>query len=136
MYEVEWDRIFEGLGWKVWAEGDYLPVSLDEHRRFNPDTIQAPFYVYDNQWVPLPIFKDISKPSLTETEVWFYNIHSKYHSKSVPDVIRKEFPSVPSAAYEHPRELCAYLLSEPHKYSDSPGFAKLIGLVGQIAISP
>lgn len=135
MYEAEWDRIFEGLGWKVW-DSDYLPDLLESNRRFNPDTIRASFYVYDNKWVPVPIFKDISKPNLNETEVWFYDITSKYHHKSVPEVLRKEFPSVPPSAYEHPRELCAYLLSEPHKYGDSPGFAKLIQLVGQISVLP
>lgn len=133
-HEEEWNRIFQGIGWTVW-EG-YLPTSLEEHRRYNPDTIRSPLYVYDQIWVPVPIFKDISKPHVTEIEVWFYNIHSKYHYKTVPDVLAKAFPSVPPTAYEHPRELTAYLLSEPHKYMEAPGFLKLIHLVGYLSMNP
>lgn len=134
LYEQEWERIFQGLGWNRW-EG-YLPVSIDDHRRYNPDTIQAPLYIYENTWVPVPIFKDISRPELREVTIWFYHIHSKAHYKTVPDSLQRAFPSAPSSAYEHPRELTAYLLSEPDQYTDSPGFKKLVGLVGQLSIQP
>lgn len=135
MYEAEWDRIFDGMGWKVWTD-DYLPASLEDHRRFNPDTIRAPVYVYNDTWVPVPMFKDISKPDLTQVEIWFYNIKSKYHHKSVPDALLTDFPYLPPSAYEHPREIAAYMLSEPEKYKDSPGFARLLHLIGGIAILP
>lgn len=135
IYEEEWNRIFEGIGWTIWKDGE-LPTPLENHRRYNPDTLRAPLYMYDQTWVPVPIFKDISKPILTETVVWFYNIHTKRHSTSVPEELLQAFPSVPPSAYEHPRELTAYVLSEPQKYTDSPGFRKLFPLVGYVSIAP
>lgn len=135
IYDEEWNRIFEGIGWTIWKDGE-LPTPLENHRRYNPDTLRAPFYVYDQTWVPVPLFKDISKPILTETTVWFYNIHTRRHSTSIPDDLLKAFPSVPPSAYEHPRELTAYVLSEPQKYADSPGFRKLFQLVGYVSIAP
>lgn len=133
-YVDEWNRIFEGLGWSVW-DGE-VPAALDRHRRYNPDTIQAPMYVYDQTWVPVPLFKDISKPNLTETVVWFYNIQTQRHITSVPEKLINDFPSVPASAYEHPRELTAYVLSDPKKYADAPGFRTLFRLMGYLSISP
>jgi hypothetical protein len=82
------------------------------------------------------VFKDISKPNVKETELWFYNIHTKYHRKSPPEKLLEEYPTVPRSALEHPSELTAYLLSEPHKYHDLPMFKKLIDLVGHLSIAP
>lgn len=134
LYEEEWNRIFQGMGWTIW-EGELSPA-LDKHRRYNPDTLRAPLYAYNNEWVPVPVFKDISKPNLAETHIWFYNIHSKRHVTSVPEKLLHEFPSVPPSAYEHPRELTAYLLSDSDKYADSPGFRTLFRLVGYVSIAP
>lgn len=133
-YEKLWDDVFFELGWKEW--NGYLPVSLEEQRRFNPDTIQTPLWVFQHTWVPVPIFKDITHPNMREVEIWFYDVQSRYHRKTVPESLEKMFPDVPASAYEHPRELCAYLLSEPHRYEISPGFQKLITLVGQRSLPP
>jgi hypothetical protein len=54
----------------------------------------------------------------------------------IPDDLVTEFPSVPDSAYEHPRELSAYLLSEPTLYANSNGFKKLLVLIGNISITP
>jgi hypothetical protein len=134
-YEAEWDKIFQALGWNHWDSG-YLPNSLEDHRRYNPDTLHKGLWAYDRTWIPVPIFKDISKPNVRETEIWFYNIHTKYHRKSPPETLQLEYPSVPPSAFEHPCELTAYLLSEPDKYQDLPMFKKLIDLVGHVSISP
>jgi len=134
IYHSLWVNIFKEWGWTEW--NGKLPESLEKNRRFNPDTIDSPLWIYKNTWIPIPIFKDIMRPNMTEVTIWFYNPSSNYHKKMIPDDLVSEFPSVPHSAYEHPRELSAYLLSEPTKYATSVGFKKLITLIGHISITP
>ena len=127
-----WFKTFKRLGWIMW-DGK-LPDELENARRYNPDTIDCPLWVFDNEWVPIPIFKNISQPNVADVEIWFYNIKKHYHIKRVPESILSYFPNLPSTAYEHPRELTAYMLSEPEKYKESSGFKHLIESIGEISI--
>ena len=113
-YQSAWKTIFAKLGWTEWT--GTLPPSLEENRRYNPDTIDSPLWIYQNKWVPLPIFTDISNPVLGNVDIWFYHADKKYHAKTIPPSLAMEFPDLPPSAYEHPRELTAYLLAEPRKY--------------------
>ena len=134
LFKDLWFKTFNKMGWDRW-NGD-LPEQLDKARRYNPDTIDCPFWIFADEWIPLPIFKDISKPNVAEVEIWFYNPKLQYHIKRVPDVLLSNFPDLPSAAYEHPRELTAYMLSEPDKYKNMRGFKHLIEEIGEISIMP
>jgi hypothetical protein len=127
-----WLKIFKKLGWTPW-DGT-LPQHLENNRRFNPDTIDYPLFIYQNKWVPIPIFKDISKPNVSQVEIWFYNVEKKYHVKQIPSEIVSFFPNLPESAYEHPREITAYILSEPNRYYSSLSFKELIELLGDISI--
>ena len=134
LFKDLWFKTFKRLGWTMW-NGD-LPEQLDKARRYNPDTIDYPFWIFDDQWIPLPIFKDISKPNVAEVEIWFYNPKLQYHVKKVPEELLIFYPDLPAAAYEHPRELTAYMLSEPDKYKNTKGFKHLIEAIGEISIMP
>jgi len=129
-----WFKTFNKMGWVEWKGN--LPEQLEKARRYNPDTIDCPFWIFADEWIPLPIFKDISKPNVAEVEIWFYNPKLQYHIKRVPDILLSYFPDLPSAAYEHPRELTAYMLSEPDKYKNMRGFKHLIEEIGEISIMP
>jgi hypothetical protein len=131
-YKDLWSKTFETLGWTVW--NGQLPEHLENTRRYNPDTIDSPFWVFNNEWLPIPIFKNISKPHIAEVDIWFYNIKHNYHIKRVPESILLQYPNLPSTAYEHPREITAYMLSEPDKYKDYDGFKQLIQSIGAISI--
>jgi hypothetical protein len=131
-YKDLWFKTFKRLGWTMW-EGK-LPENLEKSRRYNPDTIDAPFWIFNEEWVPIPIFKDISRPNVADVEIWFYNVQKQYHIKRVPDEILSYFPGLPPSAYEHPREITAYLLSEPDKYKNSQGFKHLIESIGEISV--
>ena len=113
-FQSLWTTIFTALGWTEW-KGE-LPILLDENRRYNPDTIDTPLWIYRNKWVPVPIFKDIASPKIGEVEIWFYDTEQKYHVKTIPPSLSYEFPNLPSSAYEHPRELTAYLLADLNQY--------------------
>ena len=127
-----WIKAFKRLGWTMW-DGE-LPEQLEGARRYNPDTIDSPFWIFDGQWVPIPIFRDITHPKVNEVDIWFYNPVKRYHVKQVPNEISAYFPNLPPSAYEHPREITAYMLSEPNKYSNSQGFKHLIESIGQVSI--
>lgn len=131
-YKNEWFKVFKRIGWSMW-NGE-LPEQLENARRYNPDTIDCPLWIFDNQWVPIPIFKDITHPNVAEVEIWFYNVEKRYHSKSIPGEIASYFPNLPSSAYEHPREITAYMLSEPSRYKESQGFKHLVEAIGYISI--
>jgi hypothetical protein len=106
-----WSIVFQSLGWTPW--NGMLPSSLESHRRYNPDTIDSPLWRIKS-WVPVPIFRNVMNPVLNEVDIWFYHVDG-YHVKAVPEEIAVEM--LPSSAYEHPREMTAYIISEPEKYS-------------------
>jgi hypothetical protein len=131
-YKELWKKVFAELGWTEW-KGE-LPGFLEKNRRSNPDTIDAPLWIYQDTWIPIPVFRDISIPDLTDVDVWFYHVHDKYHLKQVPNVLKDMFPNVPHSSYEHPRELTAYILSEHEKHIDSPALTILFSKMGRLAI--
>jgi hypothetical protein len=131
-YETLWSYVFKSWGWEPWVYD--IPDRFEKYRRLNPDTIDTPFWIFRESWIPIPIFKDISNPKVDEVEIWFYNPSKQYHTRQIPNEFVSEYPNVPLSAYEHPRELAAYMLSEPDNYSSSPGFIKLLDLIGHTSI--
>ncbi len=68
--------------------------------------------------------------------MWFYNVEYKTFQKEIPKDLLKYYPSnLSKIAYEHPREITAYLLAENKKYHDEPILKKLIELLGHTAIN-
>jgi hypothetical protein len=130
-YKDTWGKVFEQLGWKEWT--GRLPEFLRKHCRINPDTIDSPFWVYQDTWVPVPIFRDISLPSMSDVDIWFYHIKGGHHVKQIPSEM--EVVGLPKSAYEHPREMTAYLLADHALYRDSPVLQSLLSSVGHLAIS-
>ena len=131
-YPDLWRTMFSTLGWTEW--NGHLPAFLEANRRLNPDTIDAPLWIYDNTWVPVPVFRDISLPNLTEVDIWFYHVTEEYHLKQVPRTMAAFFSGLPPSAYEHPRELTAYLLAEPR--DDSPALRSMRTSMGQLSFPP
>lgn len=119
-FQPQWTKIFNRLGWTEYK--GQIPESFENHRRLNPDTVDCPYWIYQNKWIPFPIFTDISNPILSQVEIWFYDVNDQYHVKKIPSTLAAEFPNLPQSAYEHPRELTAYLLAEPDKYRHTPAW--------------
>jgi hypothetical protein len=133
LYQIDWLKIFKRIGWRLW-EGK-LPDILENNRRYNPDTIDSPYWVFQDTWVPVPIFKDISRPKVNDVEIWFYNINKHYHVRQIPDELTSYYGNLSSIAFEHPREITAYMLSEYTKFKDSSAFKHLLEAIGQTAIN-
>ena len=132
-YQEGWKRVFGEIGWTEWQ--GQLPVELEKVRRFNPDTIDSPLWIYQNTWVPVPVFRDVSSPKMRDVDIWFYRPSQGDRMKEIPAALGRYFPKLPSAAYEHPRELAAYLLADPYEYGDSPGFQDLSRVMMQFKSS-
>jgi hypothetical protein len=129
-YKDYWSHIFKQIGWTVW--NGYLPDKLEHNRRYNPDTVDSPLWIFKNTWVPVPIFLNIMNPSMDQCEVWFYNI-SGYYTRLIPDELATYYTGLDNIELEHPREITAYMLSEHQKFS-SPGYNDLITAIGRDAL--
>jgi len=124
-----WSDVFRRLGWTEWQ--GRLPLSLENHRRYNPDTIDSPLWAFKGVWVPVPVFHDVSRPAVADVSIWFYHTESRQHVKEVPLELAAVFPQLPAAAYEHPRELTAYMLSSSAASRGfSPGYRQLVEILG------
>lgn len=131
IYHAEWAKVFHAWGWTEAGE-ELLPRKLLTSRRYNPDTIDSPVWIFRATWIPVPVFKDISQPRVDETEIWFVHAKEGYHVRAVPEEMRSEYPTAPPAAFEHPREMAAYLLSDPSQHAHSPGYMALQGLISAV----
>jgi hypothetical protein len=132
-YHTYWTVVFKGLGWKEW--NGKLPQQLEDNYRYNPDTIDTPFWIYQDTWIPIPIFRNITHPKVGEVDIWFYNVSTGHHTRGVPPELREFFGDLNQVAFEHPREITAYMLSEPKMFENNLAFKKLIELIGRTSIN-
>jgi len=116
-FPLVWKTIFHALGWTEW--NGTLPTRLDTHRRYNPDTIDTPLWSH-SLWLPIPVFRDGTNPALADVEIWWYHTVRGYHIKNVPEAI--QIKRLHPSAYEHPREITAYIISDPNRYRDTKEF--------------
>jgi hypothetical protein len=132
-YKTLWEKLFNRQGWKEW-KGE-LPADLEENRRYNPDTIDCPLWIFQDKWVTIPIFRDISNPKVGEVDIWFYNPVKKLRTRNIPGEFTSYYSeNLPTISFEHPRELAAYLLSEPDKYTHITAFQDIIVEIGHISL--
>jgi hypothetical protein len=131
-YQDLWLSVFQSIGWKPWKGS--LPERLEQNRRLNPDTIDHPNWVFHDTWVPIPIFRNITHPKVSDVDICFYHVFEKYHTKKLPPELSFYFSGLPSIAFEHPREITAYMLAEPDKYGHSKGFTDLLEQVGHLSL--
>ena len=132
-FQAYWSEIFKQLGWISWR--GKLPYKLEDNRRYNPDTIDSPLWIFKDTWIPVPIFQDIMKPTVNNIEIWFYNPHKQYHVQKIPEELSSYFSNLNNVAFEHPREITAYMLSESDKFKSSIAYKDLINAIGYTAIS-
>jgi hypothetical protein len=118
IFDKKWRHFFENKwDWKEWR--GVLPEKLEKHRRINPDTVDCPLWIFKNKWIPVPVFNNITKPFLRDCSIWFYNLKSGIYSKEIPDdFLEFRMANVPLWAYEHPREMSAYMIQNYDEFTD------------------
>jgi hypothetical protein len=107
----KWHRFLQEK-WNFVPYKGALPDKLRNALRLNPDTLEAPLWVWRDEWVPVCIFTHPRSPTFQDTAVWYYNTKRGYYVTTAPAAYLEMFGrSLPAAAYEHPYELGAYMLS-------------------------
>jgi hypothetical protein len=116
-YPTFWQTFFiNNWHFEEW-DGD-LPAELEKHRRINPDTLATQNWIWQSKWVPVPVFIDASKPSLVDSKIWYHNVITGRTEHGVPEEVYEFFGrKMESAAYEHPYEMAAYMLSRVNNES-------------------
>lgn len=89
-----------------------LPEDIKKRVRINPDTFRAPQFAWANEWVAYALFDSVSAPSLQKVVIgWWHLPTANMFYAPPPGWIDFFGKSLPQAAYEHPYEISAYLLS-------------------------
>jgi hypothetical protein len=122
---TEWTVFFEKQWkWKIFEGG--LDPELEKVRRYNPDTLQDPLWIWNNEWVPVCVFNNPNTASFEDTSTVFYNARTGYRFSKLPDPMAAFFSSSLSpSAYEHPCETSAYMITGDKL--DCPAYKALVG---------
>lgn len=111
----EWEMKFHSQGWAPFPE-QTIPDRWKKRCRINPDTLMKPFYSWQNQWVPLPMFEREDKPDLRQCVVRWWDQKSGSLITEPPasfvSAFGKNHPQP-----EHPREVSAVILSRQFRDS-------------------
>lgn len=101
LYGRKWDMVpFDGR----------LPAEIEARRRFNPDTVQAPLYIWRDEWIPVAVFLRPDAPHLREIRLLF--VHKTGGWQAVPPAEWTGFFGTADASIcEHPHEMAAYMLT-------------------------
>lgn len=116
IHQRKYPDFWQTLLKRIWQFEEWhgeLPAELEKHRRLNPDTLATQNWIWQNKWVPVPVFIDASKPALSECRMWYHNVITGRTEHGVPEEVYNFFGrKIESAAYEHPYEMAAYMLSK------------------------
>lgn len=107
-YPEYWNSILNNLKWKQYSDKQ-IPDNLNRLRRINPDTIHCPYWIFNNTWIPIPIYKNYNNPKINQVKIIFYNQHTHMTTENIPDEMHVQ--NIPYMAYEHPYEMIAYIMT-------------------------
>jgi len=123
MYPEFWQRLLKSQ-WDFEPVDVELPDVLERQRRFNPDTLKTQNWIWRNTWIPVPVLQNITQPTLGDCKIWFYNVKTKLVDHDIPADVKNFFGNMNMAAFEHPYEMAAYMLSGGKIYS-CPAYIKI-----------
>jgi hypothetical protein len=97
------------LDFTIWL--GTIPDELEKRRRLNPDTVEIPYWIWRNRWIPVPVL--IGSQTLTSMRVYFYDVMLDEWSSATPREWIEFFGTdLPESHKEHPHEMAAYWLSD------------------------
>ena len=132
-YPLFWrDVLKNAWNCEPYTGGD-IPPEFERLRRINPDTMDEPYWLWNGIWVTIPVFENITQPSLRETDILFFNTRTAYHTRTIPRELKELFSDkLPSSAFEHPYEMAAYILTESSG-KGTIAYNKIIAVIGKMA---
>lgn len=87
-----------------------IPEKWIQRCRINPDTMDLPFWSWQTHYVPLPLFTNEARPTLTDCTIRWYDLRNQTLFSSPPDSFTKRYGSIGQP--EHPNETSAIEFSE------------------------
>ncbi len=111
----EWEGKFLQQGWRPISEKE-IPERWRRRCRLNPDTLDRPFYAWQDRWVPLPLFEREDKPDLRQCVVRWWDKSTGSLTNDAPESFVRAFGKNHPQA-EHPREVSAVILSRQFRNS-------------------
>jgi hypothetical protein len=107
-----WELVYE-KAWKMKRWDFKLPDEIQKYRRYNPDTIMDGLYVWNDEWVVVPVYLRKDKPELDRIRLHFYNIKTGNIIGYIPQDWKEFFGTdLGDAEQEHPNEMAAYSLQK------------------------
>uniref|UniRef100_A0A6C0D765 DUF4157 domain-containing protein n=1 Tax=viral metagenome TaxID=1070528 RepID=A0A6C0D765_9ZZZZ len=103
-----WDKFLAKEGWTEFSKRE-IPERWLEKIRYNPDTFLAPFYIFENRWVPLPMYKSDYNPVFSEINIMYYDTVTGVLEHEPPESFIKKYGNDVRQT-EHPYEIYAVLL--------------------------
>ncbi len=112
---MSWKQFYDRFKWKIynklWFE---IPKDLFERIRFNPDTSNERYGIWNQRYLFLSCYKDSTYPQIKESELIIYDLEDKRvleRGTFPPDYY--DWMKINQA--DHPHEIFAELMSEPSK---------------------
>ena len=103
-----WKTYHIGQGW--WPiPASVLPERWVNRCRINPDTLDIPFWCWQNHYVPLPLFANEARPTMTDCTVRWYDMRNGVLLRETPESFLKRYGAISQP--EHPNETSAVELS-------------------------
>jgi hypothetical protein len=87
-----------------------IPSRWVERCRINPDTLDTPFWAWQTNYVPLPLFSNEARPTLTDCSIRWFDLRNGVLLSSPPESFTKRYGSIEQP--EHPNETSAIELSK------------------------
>jgi hypothetical protein len=122
-YTAEWATALKRAGWEPVSK-DRIPEEFQDRLRLNPDTVLTPFWSFNKNSVPLPLFRTDRAPTFGNVAIEWMDLRtgSLFHEPPA-DFIKKYGKNIHQP--EHPYEIYAELFSERKIQSDDEIFINL-----------
>ncbi len=104
-----WKSYHIKQGW--WpVPASYLPERWVNRCRINPDTLELPFWSWQTNYVPLPLFANEARPTLTDCPIRWFDMRNQTLLSEPPESFIKRYGNIGQP--EHPNETSAIELSQ------------------------
>jgi hypothetical protein len=110
-YPKIWDSIYENV-LNMKTTNEQIPHELAAYVRYNPDTIYTPNYIWNDKWIPVPVYLRKDNPQLGDIRVNFYNVTTQKWQAYPPIEWTKFFGEMNNSEQEHPHETAAYCIQK------------------------
>jgi hypothetical protein len=117
-YKGVWTDFYKQMWWNCrpvsgeeWKR--IMATDLGRNLRVNPDTVDRPLWVWNNEWVPMSVFRSPTQGRLQDCMLRIYNIRTGNYYSVIPEWFKERFDDFAlNHGLENPGELSAYILQE------------------------